>query len=59
MNECIGYKDKHMTDEPRLWLTLNRGNEDSIPYRHKLPTDGGLVSAQGICRRTGTARTQL
>jgi len=22
-NECVGYKEKHVTHEPRLWLTLN------------------------------------
>ena len=33
-----------------------RGRGERGERRAKI--DGGLVSAQGICRRTGTARTQ-
>jgi len=51
-------QDYFPTDDDSLLWHTDETAEDSEDFGMIVDFDGGLVSAQGICRRTGTARAQ-
>jgi len=50
-NECVGYKEKYVTVEPRLWLTLHPvAMRTAFPTGTVRATNTSQVTTQVVCR---------